>query len=387
MERNTALVELVRSAFVKQFATEPLLIKSPGRINLIGEHTDYNDGFVLPAAIDKAICVAVQKNSVKVIRLFSVEYNQLVEVPLADLKPSEHRWTNYILGVASQLQKRGYALTGFDLVVAGDVPLGAGLSSSAAVECATAGALNALFGFSIPKLELVKMAQLAEHEFAGVRCGIMDQFASVFGKKNHVIRLDCRSLEYAYVPLKIDGYKIVLLDTQVKHSLALSAYNKRREECEAGVTELKKHFPSINSLRDAAMDMVEQYLKQLNTDVYKRCRFVVGEIVRLQRACEDLERNDIRAFGLKMFETHDGLSTDYEVSCAELDFLVEQVRNNPAVAGARMMGGGFGGCTINLIKENEVEAVIQSVTKAYEAQMKLQLKAYVVSVEDGTHVI
>jgi galactokinase len=203
MERNTSLVESVRSAFVKQFSTEPLLIKSPGRINLIGEHTDYNEGFVLPAAIDKAICVAVQKNTLSTIRLFSVEYNQLVEVPLADLKPSEHRWTNYILGVASQVQKRGYTLSGFDLVVDGDVPLGAGLSSSAAVECATAGALNALFGFSIPKLEQVKMAQLAEHEFAGVRCGIMDQFASVFGKKNHVIKLDCRSLEYVYVPLKL----------------------------------------------------------------------------------------------------------------------------------------------------------------------------------------
>jgi galactokinase len=387
MERNTPLVESVRSVFVKQFTTEPLLIKSPGRINLIGEHTDYNDGFVLPAAIDKAICVAVQKNSVNTIRLFSVEYNQLVEVPLKDLKPSDHRWTNYILGVASQLQKRSYAISGFDLVVDGDVPLGAGLSSSAAVECATAGALNVLFGFSIPKLEQVKMAQRAEHEFAGVRCGIMDQFASVYGKKNHVIKLDCRSLEYTYVPLKLDGYKIVLLDTQVKHSLASSAYNTRREECEAGVAELKKHFPAVSSLRDATMEMVEQYLKPLHTDVYKRCRFVVGEIARLQQACDDLERNDIKAFGLKMIETHDGLRKDYEVSCTELDFLVDHVRNNSAVAGARMMGGGFGGCTINLIKESEVESVIQSATIAYEKEMKLQLRAYVVSVEDGTHII
>jgi galactokinase len=285
------------------------------------------------------------------------------------------------------VQKGGYVLSGFDLVVDGDVPLGAGLSSSAAVECATACALNALFGLSIPKLDQVKMAQLAEHEFAGVRCGIMDQFASVFGKKNHVIKLDCRSLEYSYVPMKLDGYKIVLFDTQVKHSLSSSAYNTRRQECEAGVAELKKHFPSVNSLRDATMEMVEQYIKQLHTDVYKRCRFVVGEITRLQQACDDLECNDIKAFGLKMIETHDGLSSDYEVSCAELDFLVNHVRNNSAVAGARMMGGGFGGCTINLIRESEVDAVIQSATKAYEMSMNQKLKAYVVSVEDGTHVI
>lgn len=379
------VIDSVRKTFKEKFGKNPLVILSPGRINLIGEHTDYNNGFVLPAAINKAIYVAIQKRDDSLIRLYSEEYQDLVELQLSDLKPMANRWPNYILGVAAQMINRGHSLSGFDLVINGDVPLGAGLSSSAAVECATAFALNELFQFNISRLDLVKIAQKAEHEFAGVMCGIMDQFASMFGKEGYAIKLDCRSLEYQYEPLHFKGYKIVLLDSQVKHSLASSEYNTRRRECESGVSIIQTKYPQVESLRDANRAMIEECLKEGDENVYKRCVFIVDEIDRLNKACEYLEHDDLISFGKKMFETHDGLSKQYEVSCAELDFLVDQVRNHPSVIGSRMMGGGFGGCTINLVKEEAVHSVIQSVSQAYSTQLRMELKAYIVSIENGTH--
>lgn len=382
------IIPSLRQAFTTRFGKEPLVVRSPGRINLIGEHTDYNDGFVLPGAIDKAVYVAVQKNSTHTIRLFAVEYQAGVEVALPDVRPStEMPWTNYILGVVDQLIKGEKKVEGFDLVIQGDIPLGAGLSSSAAVECATAFALNELFNLKLSRLDLVKLSQKAEHEFAGVKCGIMDQFASMFGKKDHVIKLDCRSLEYEYVPVNLHGYTLMLFDTQVKHALASSAYNTRREECEAAVALINMEHPEVKSLRDADAGMVKQYVKPAGEKLYNRAHYVVREIDRVELACEDLKQNNLNAFGEKMFATHDGLSKLYEVSCAELDFLVDQVRTNPSVIGARMMGGGFGGCTINLIKAAEVEPVVAGVTEAYRQAFQLDLKSYPVSLEAGTGVV
>lgn len=364
-----------------------MVVRSPGRVNIIGEHTDYNDGFVLPAAIDKAIYIAIGQREDLQIQLYSQEFKEEHEINISQLQKSTLQWANYILGVVDQLLKRGYAVKGFSLVVDGNVPIGAGLSSSAAVECATAFALNELFGFGISRMELVQIAQKAEHEYAGVMCGIMDQFASAFGKKNHVIKLDCRSLAYEYVPLNLEGYKILLLNTNVKHSLASTEYNTRRQECEAGVALIRKHHPQVKSLRDATIEMVHAHLAPVNEVIFRRCKFIVEENIRLQTGCEDLKAGDLRALGAKMFETHKGLSKEYEVSCKELDFLVDAVRENEDVLGARMMGGGFGGCTINLVREGAIDELVRRIAGAYKAEMQLELTHYVAQIEDGTSIV
>jgi len=368
------------------FNQVPMLVRSPGRINIIGEHTDYNEGFVLPAAIDKAIYVAVGQRTDNEIHLYSVDFKEAYKVAISDLQPTE-TWATYILGVADQLIKRGYKIGGFNLVIDGDVPLGAGLSSSAAVECATVFALKELFALGIDRMEMVKIAQKAEHEYAGVMCGIMDQFASMFGKKDHVIKLDCRSLEYEYMPLKLDGYKLVLFNSNVKHSLASTEYNTRRQQCEQGVAWVKEHHPHVNSLRDVSIQMLQQYVLPKDELVFTRCKFVVEEIQRLLTACEDLQKGDIVSLGKKMFATHEGLSKEYEVSCEELDYLVNAVKHNPAVLGARVMGGGFGGCTINIIREDAVEGIVEKLAISYKAAMGLHLSSYSVQTDDGTSIV
>jgi len=384
MAINQQLKTKVLQDFKKNFDGEPIIVRSPGRVNIIGEHTDYNNGFVLPAAIDKAIYIAVAPGNNEAIKLYSGEFDKSFETSLSQLKPSKEGWPNYILGVADQLRKRGYTIKGFNLAIDGDVPIGSGLSSSAAVECATAFALNEIFKLGIEKKDLAFIGQKAEHTFAGVMCGIMDQFASVFGKKDHVIKLDCQSIEYEYVPLKLQGYKIVLLNTNVKHSLASSEYNTRRRQCEQGVAWIKEHQPQVASLRDANMEMLHKYVEPKDHLIYLRCKYVVEEKERLLTGCEDLRRGDLKSLGRKMFQTHDGLSKEYEVSCKELDYLVDAVRNNPDVVGARMMGGGFGGCTINIVKEEAIEPLINSLSESYQKEMGRELTAYIAQVEDGT---
>lgn len=372
---------------LEEFVTpESLVVRSPGRINLIGEHTDYNNGFVLPAAIDKAVYVALEKRKDEYLQLHSVDFRETVDIALPDIAPKPGHWSTYILGVADQFRQRGVALSGFGLAIYGDVPLGAGLSSSAAVECAVAFSLNELFDAGFSRRELALMAQAAEHQYAGVKCGIMDQFASLFGKKDHVIRLDCLTLEYEYFPLRLKDHVVVLFDTQVKHSLASSEYNVRRMQCEEGVGLIRQLHPEVQSLRDATPEMVNRCIPAGNP-VYPRCKFVVEEIDRVQKACKDLVAGDLAAFGREMYATHEGLSRDYEVSCAELDFLVNAVRNNPAVVGARMMGGGFGGCTINLVHRDAVEPLVRQLREDYRQAMGKELKHYVVNIEDGTSVI
>lgn len=387
MSEKNNCANLVQIQFAKQFGQHQLLVKSPGRINLIGEHTDYNLGFVLPAAIDKAIYIAIGKRADHTICLTAADLDQSVEANLDNLQPSPKQWPNYLLGIADQLKKNGYQVGGFNAVVAGDVPLGAGLSSSAAVECATIFALNELFELGISKLDMVRLAQKAENEFVGLQCGIMDMFASMFGKQDAVIQLDCRSLEYHYMPFHQDGFQIVLLDTCVKHSLASTAYNTRRLECEAGVAIIAQQHPHVKSLRDADLEMVESLLAGGDVKVYQRCKFIVAEIARLQAGCQDLVEGKIDAFGLKMFETHIGLSKEYEVSCEELDFLADFAKAQTGVIGARMMGGGFGGCTINLVKDASVDAFIADAAVAFKNRFQQDLKSYIVAIGDGTILI
>ncbi len=375
--------------FLSAYKVSPtIIVRSPGRVNIIGEHTDYNNGFVLPAAIDKAAYIAISLREDEEIHLAALDLNETFSTTISSLKPvGDVSWPNYILGSAAQFLKRGVALKGFNAVLTSDVPMGAGLSSSAAVECATVFALNELLQTNIDRVAMVGMAQKAEHEFAGVMCGIMDQFASMMGKESQVIKLDCRSLEYEYVPFKLDGYKIVLLNTNVKHSLASSEYNTRRNECMQAVAWIQAHHPEVQSLRDATVAMLDEHVLPKDSIVYNRSRFVVDEINRLVTACQDLQQGNIESMGQKMFATHDGLSKQYAVSCKELDFLVDFVRNRPEVIGARMMGGGFGGCTINLVQESAIGDLIAAVKPAYEAAMDLQLDYYIASIQNGTEII
>jgi galactokinase len=372
---------------LQHFDQEPLMVRAAGRINLIGEHTDYNNGFVLPAAIDKAIYLAIVKRNDNKIILHALDMNDQYQGALDKVVPTAQQWPDFILGVVQQLQQAGHIISGFECAFCGNIPLGAGLSSSAALECATIFALNELFSLGIGRKDMTLMAQAAENQFVGVQCGIMDQFASMFGKKQQLIKLDCASLDYEYIPFNFDDVSLVLLDTQVKHSLASSEYNTRRKECEEGVALIKKHHPEVNSLRDASMDMLDAYVKQHDTTVYNRCRYVVEEIQRLQDACLDLQRDDLDAFGKKMFATHEGLDKLYNVSCPELNWLAAFATGQPGLLGARMMGGGFGGCTINIVKKSAVPALLEKAARDYEQQFKVPLKAYVTSIEDGCRTV
>ncbi|OWK69679.1 galactokinase [Pedobacter sp. AJM] len=380
-------IERLKNAFKEIYQTEPILVKSPGRINIIGEHTDYNGGFVMPAAINKAIYVAVSKRDDEEIHLYSESYQASYTSSVSAIKKSDLSWANYVLGVADQLVNRGYKIGGFNLYLDGNVPLGAGLSSSAALECATAFALDHMNELGISQMDLALISQKAEHVFAGVNCGIMDQFASVFGKQDHAVLLDCRSMEYEYIPLALEGHKLVLLNTNVKHSLSDSAYNQRRAQCEQGVAWISAHHPEVSSLRDADLKMLETFVKPNDAEVYQKCKYVVEEIGRIQKAAEALKQGNLVALGKLMLETHEGLSQEYEVSCKELDFLVNYVKDLNHVLGARMMGGGFGGCTINIVKNEEIDALISEVSALYEKEFGLSLDAYVVETADGSTLI
>ncbi len=378
------MLKKITAVFNEKFEDEPIVFRSPGRINMLGEHTDYNEGFVLPAAIDKSIYVAISKRTDNLINLYACNFTESYSTNTENIKPANIQWTNYILGVVDQLQKQGFAIGGFNLAIDGDIPIGAGLSSSAAVECAVVFALNEIFDLGLSRMKMVPLAQKAEHVFAGVNCGIMDQFASMFGKKNHAIKLDCRSLAYEYVPINLTGYKIILFNTNVKHNLASSEYNTRRKQCEEGVSIIAENRPAVKSLRDVNIEMLKDYVEGIDPLIFKRCKYVVEENERLLHACDYLKKGDIKALGAKMYQTHHGLQYDYEVSCKELDFLVDFVKNNEYVAGARMVGGGFGGCTINLIKESAVEELVENISAVYQKDMKLVLSVYPVSIENGT---
>lgn len=378
----------VLQKFTSLYGGQPLLVRSPGRINLIGEHTDYNDGFVMPAAINHATVFALAESGNNKSVIYSLKYDEFFEVDIANPQPvGSPKWVNYLLGVLRHLVDDGYTIKPFNCVFGGDVPMGAGLSSSASMECGFAFALNELNKLNIPKETLIRIAQWSEHHYVGVKCGIMDQFASMMGSDGKVILLDCRSLEYRYSPLDLKDHDIVLCDTKVKHSLVDSEYNTRRSECEQGVAILRKHYPQVASLRDATVEQVERHRTEMPGKVYDRCLYVVQEIQRTQEASRDLDHNDLKAFGEKMYTTHEGLSKLYEVSCTELDFLVAQARAFGSIPGARMMGGGFGGCTINLVPKADTQTFLAVAGKAYREQFGHDMGSYIVAVKDGTGIV
>ncbi len=376
------LQDKIREAFVSHFGGEGIFYASAGRINLIGEHTDYNGGFVFPGAIDKVIMAEIRPNGTDKVNLYSVDLNDSSTFGLEEADAPSQQWARYIFGVCRETIKRGGTVKGFDAVFAGNVPLGAGLSSSAALESCFAFAVNDLFNAnSIDKFELAKIGQSTEHNYCGVNCGIMDQFASVFGKKDCLIRLDCRSLEYEYFPFKIDGYKLVLVDSVVKHELVDSPYNKRRESCERVAKRL-----GIETLRDADMEMLDAVKADVTSEDYMRARFVIGEKERVLGVCDALNRGDIATVGRLMYETHEGLSKDYEVSCEELDYL-NDVAKECGVTGSRIMGGGFGGCTINLVPDDIHDSFIATVTEKFNSRYGHKPKIYDVIISDGARRI
>ncbi len=370
--------ETINKKFKERFGEEGTLFASAGRINLIGEHTDYNGGFVFPGAIDKVIMAEIRPNGIDKVRVFSIDINDYAEFGLNEEDAPEQSWARYIFGVCREIIKRGGSVKGFDAVFAGNVPLGAGLSSSAALESCFAFALNDLFnGNAIDKFELARIGQSTEHNYCGVNCGIMDQFASVFGKKDHLMRLDCRSMEYEYFPFHPEGHKLVLVDSVVKHELADSPYNKRRASCERVAKRL-----GVETLRDATLEMLNAAKSDITAEDYLRAKFVIEEKQRVLDVCDALVAGDYETVGARMYETHHGLSKDYEVSCEELDFL-NDIARECGVTGSRIMGGGFGGCTINLVKDELYDHFIAEAKARFNERYGHEPKIYDVIISDG----
>lgn len=383
-------IDYVRSRFVKHFDGQTgNVYASPGRINLIGEHTDYNGGFVFPGAIDKGIMCEIRPNGTNKVMAYSIDLKDRVEFDIDDEKGPKASWARYLYGIVQEMKKRGVDVKGFNTAFAGDVPLGAGLSSSAALESCYAYALNDLFGENkVSKWDMVLAGQATEHNYCGVNCGIMDQFASVFGMEGKLMRLDCRSREFEYFPFDPKGYRLVLVDSVVKHELASSAYNDRRKSCENVVAALQKKYPekTIKTLRDANWDMLNAVKDEVSEEDMKRATFVLGEKDRVLAVCDALNAGDYETVGKKMYETHHGLSKEYEVSCEELDYLNDIAREN-GVTGSRIMGGGFGGCTINLVKEDLYDHFIADVKKKYAERYGKEPKIYDVVIKDGSRKI
>ena len=383
-------LEYVRSRFIKHFDGKTgNVYTSPGRINLIGEHTDYNGGFVFPGAVDKGIMAEVRPNGTDTIMCYSIDLKDRVEFKVDDPQGPHTSWARYIYGIVQEMRKLGVDVKGFNTAFSGDVPLGAGMSSSAALESCFAFALNDLFGDNkVSKWDMVLAGQATEHNYCGVKCGIMDQFASVFGQAGKLMRLDCRSREFEYFPFNPEGYKLVLLDSKVKHELASSAYNDRRHSCENVVATLQKKYTDkkIETLRDADWAMLESVKGEVSEEDYLRATFVLGEKDRVLAVCDALEKGDYETVGKKMYETHHGLSKEYEVSCEELDYLNELAKENN-VTGSRIMGGGFGGCTINLVKEELYDAFVANASEKYEAKYGRKPGVYNVVIGDGSRKV
>jgi len=378
-----SIATLVLKHFGEKFSGSPKLYFSPGRINLIGEHIDYNDGYVMPAAIDKGIYFSIAENQTDTIHFYAIDFDEHFSISIQDIKINSG-WRNYVLSVVNEFYLLGISLRGFNCVFGGDIPQGAGMSSSAALEGGLAFALNEMFAVGFNRVALALLCQRAEHNYPNVQCGIMDQFANMMGKKDQVILLDCKNLEQSYLPLVKEGYKIVLINSKVHHSLAAGEYNIRRQSCEQGLAILAPLL-SIQSFRDiASADELEIGKNVMTLEQYNCCKYVVEEIGRTKTAAILLQSNDMQGFGKLMFETHEGLSKLYEVSCSELDFLVDQAKLFPAVIGSRLMGGGFGGCTINIVEEAGVENFIQETILAYQKEFNIQSEAYIVATSDGT---
>ena len=373
----------VLTSFKEKFSATPNVYFSPGRINLIGEHIDYNDGFVMPAAINKGIYYAVAANGTDTINFFALDFNEALSIKINAIHKMDS-WKNYVLSVLNEFVVQGKIIQGFDCVFSGDIPQGSGMSSSAAVEGGLAFALNEIFEFGLSRVELALLCQRAEHNYPNVKCGIMDMYASLNGKKDHVILLDCTSVTHEYFPFILQDYKIVMVNSKVHHSLASGEYNVRRQRCEEGLEILKaglyiQSFRDINSAED-----IIPFKEGMKPEVYDCCKYVIEEIARTRKAGTLLRQHDLKGFGQLMYATHEGLSKLYHVSCDELDFLVEQAKANDAVIGARLMGGGFGGCTINIVKNESVAAFVTDISAAYSQKFNIEPETYVMSISDGT---
>lgn len=379
-------LQKLQRAFETRFGECGFLYTSPGRINLIGEHTDYNGGFVFPGAIDKGIYACIRLNGTSTIRAYAIDYDDYCEFGLREEDKPETTWARYLFGVCREMEKRGFTPSGFDTVFAGDVPLGAGMSSSAALECVFAYALNDLLNLNIDKFDLARIGQATEHNYCGVKCGIMDQFASLFGKEGHLMRLNCANMEFEYFHFNPQGYSLVLLDTVVKHELASSAYNKRRESCERVCSLISKKHPNVLFLSDATTEMLNEAKPEISDEDYKRALYVIEEKQRVLDVCEALEHDDYETVGRCMYGTHDGMSRLYEVSCEELDFL-NDIARQCKVTGSRVMGGGFGGCTINLVKDELRDEFIHRATQSYSERFGHEPKVYEVSISNGARKI
>lgn len=370
--------------FLENFVPE-LIVESPGRLNLIGEHTDYNLGYVLPTAIERKITFKFKKNNTqKQCNLYSLGYDRGFTIKLDQIVKSSVEWENYILGVLNEILPRTDKLRGFDCIIESGLPIGSGLSSSAALECGLAYGLNELFGLSLSKMEMVYLSQKAEHTFVGTQCGIMDQFASVMSREGHVILLDCKSMDHAQIPIHIAPYRIILLNTKVSHNLASSEYNARRRECGEGVQIVQKKYPEVMSLRDVDLQMLEDCRLEMPQTIYNRCSYIIDENTRVLAAARALRENNLGSFGQLLYEAHDGISKLYEVSCRESDFLVDFSKKYKEVLGARQVGGGFGGCILNIVHRDAVERYIKESTAAYKKKFNIDLEAFEVRPSRGT---
>ena len=378
-------IDDVRSRFIKHFdGTTGSVYASPGRINLIGEHTDYNNGFVFPGAVQQGIIAEIKPNGTRIVRAYSIDLKDYTEFSLDDANGPKATWARYIFGVCREMMELGVPVEGFNTAFAGDVPLGAGMSSSAALESCFAFALNDIWGGNkIEKMELARVGQRTEHKYVGCNCGLMDQFASVHGKAGSLMRLDCRSGEFEYFPWNPKGYKLMLVNSCVKHELAGSPYNERRLSCEKVAGVIAKHHPEVATLRDACMYMLDEVKVEITDEEYRRARYVIGEVDRVLAVCAALEAGDYETVGQKMYETHYGLSKEYEVSCEELDFL-NDIAKEEGVTGSRIMGGGFGGCTINLVAEELYDHFKEVVKQKFAAKYGKEPIVIDVVIGDGS---
>ncbi|GGK12091.1 galactokinase [Yeosuana aromativorans] len=380
---NTQLINKVSKAFSTEFNAEPLLIFSPGRINIIGEHTDYNDGFVFPAAVNKGIVAAIQKSDSNTSVAYAVDKDERIAFSLDTLKPSaEGRWENYVLGVVAEIQNRSKTIGNFNIAFGGDIPGGAGMSSSAALENSVVYGLNELFNLGLSKHDMILISQKAEHNYVGVKCGIMDQYASMFGIENNALLLDCRTVTSKPYEINFEGHQLILINTNVKHSLSDSAYNDRRSVCES-ISEMLK----VKALRDTTEYDLESIKDKVTPENYQKALYVIQENNRAIQASKAIEKGDLKTLGELIYASHYGLQNQYKVSCEELDFLVEQAKLNGHVLGARMMGGGFGGCTINLIAKSETDSFKSFITEAYKNRFNKDCSIYTVELSNGTGII
>ena len=383
MSSASSTCELLTGRFRERFGTDARIFRAPGRVNLIGEHTDYNDGFVMPMAIGFYTWVAAAARKDRLLEAYSEHFDERCTLSLDALPgPPRNHWSDFIRGVAAILQAAGHRLSGANLFIHGEVPLGAGLSSSASFEISLAFALTSVSGTAVPPLELVKLCQAAEHEYVGTRCGIMDQFVAAVGTAGHALLLDCRTLQYQLVPIPPE-LRAVICNSMVRHELAAGEYNRRRSDCEAGVKLLQAHLPTICALRDVTVSDLEAHKSLLPERIYRRCRHVVTENQRVLAAAQALRSRDFQRFGELMYRSHASLRDDYEVSCRELDLLVELASSEPGIYGARMTGGGFGGCTVNLVCADSADTFKSHIAEAYRAKTGIEPDVYICEPAQG----